>query len=189
MLPFSLEEGNTKDLKIWVAAQTINATHCELDCNSKGVCLPPSPLKIMPTLDYENLKLTLSVLEDLTHDLKRKYKPPAVPNDKVTSAHGWSVRLETIDSKISGLSRPDLLQVCSRLAGVLSILDNYIIKWEGVLESEDPLAIEYKYMPSDYDAMDSIRIIADRTNVALSLVAASLFPTKKQGWFNSLRRD
>ena len=123
----------------------------------------------------EMLAGALSTLEDFASDLQENYLPPGIPYDKEKSARGWSIRLETISEKIAQSPRHEKLLVCSRLAAILSKFDEYLEAWESRVAEIDPLLRDYEFMPGDHKAMDSVRILAERVNLALWDVMADHF--------------
>src|SRR5690554_2744891 len=112
-------------------------------------------MKPMQQISEEILEATLSVLEDFASELKTNYLPPGIPYEKEALTRGWSVRLDSVEQKIQGLPRAERLLVCSRLAGILSVFDSYIVQWEKRLQEVDPLLVSYKFMPGDFNAMDT----------------------------------
>ncbi|PSQ80318.1 MAG: hypothetical protein BRD46_04420 [Bacteroidetes bacterium QS_8_68_15] len=64
------------------------------------------------------------------------------------------MRLNTIRDKVENISGAERLQVCSRLAAVLSIFDAYTSDWDQRLEEMDPLPLAdalYAFMGRPHD--------------------------------------
>jgi len=90
------------------------------------------------------------------------------------STRGWSVRLEGTRNRLPQLRRHERMVFCSRLAGILSVLDEYLGDWDEKLDKIDPMLRDYEFMPGDFNAVDSIRVIAERIATALSEVMEAL---------------
>jgi hypothetical protein len=123
---------------------------------------------------------TLTVIEDFAAELEANHSPPSIPFELEKSARGWSMRLNTIRDKVENISGAERLQVCSRLAAVLSIFDAYISDWDQRLEEMDPYLIDYEFMPGDFSAVDTVRILAERVNLALYDVIAIHFDLEEE---------
>lgn len=120
----------------------------------------------LPRISHEMLEATLSVLESFAAELA-DCAPPTVPYESIASARGWSMRLTTVREKLASLTAAEVLAASSRLARILSALDSYIRAFDVQVAKTDPLLEDYEWMPGDRNEVDSIRILAERTNIAL----------------------
>lgn len=99
--------------------------------------------------------------------------PGGIPA-RLAETRGWSIRFEGIPDYIHLIHSDELRLLYSKLGPPTQELADYLARWDEYRKSIDPLLLDQQIPPGQYDAIENVRVVHDRSLGARAIIEREL---------------